>query len=75
MMQTVPNSGLLGNDRLDEQRTSAIRALAARDMKLPEELVYYLRAIEDAFMDEREQLRKQLRIDLWGAWMDRGGKS
>jgi len=52
MMQVMPNSGILSDDRLDKLRGEA---LTASDAGLPEAVVYYLRAIESAYLGLKQQ--------------------
>jgi hypothetical protein len=62
-MQVLPNTGILGNDSLDRLRGDA---LTACDDGLPEPLVYYLRAIEAAYLDMKaEQKRRSIREIGW----------
>lgn len=54
----MPNSGILQDDRLDKLREDALIACPGG---LPEELVYYLRALEKAFMDQKARERQEWR--------------
>lgn len=59
----LSNTGILGNDPLDQLRG---QALVASGDGLPEALVYYLRALEGAYIDLRHvQKRKSLRDIGW----------
>lgn len=52
----LPNTGILGNDHLDRLRGDA---LVATVNGLPEELVYYLRAIEGAYLDMKADQKRR----------------
>ena len=52
----VPNSGILRNDMLDRLRGDAILASSVKG--LPEPVVYYIRALESAYMEHEHQRRK-----------------
>jgi hypothetical protein len=59
----VPNSGILFDDRLDRLRSDAL--MACQD-GLPESLVYYLSALEVAFLERKlEEHRRSLRDIGW----------
>lgn len=48
----MPNTGILGDDSLDRLRGEAI---VASQGGLPEQVVYYLRAIERRYMDMKNE--------------------
>lgn len=62
-MQVLPNTGILGNDGLDRLRGDA---LTVCDAGLPEPLVYYLRALEESYLDMKaEQKKRSVREIGW----------
>lgn len=58
MIRTVPNSGIFNDESLDRLRGEAI---AASQNGLPEEVVYYLRALEARLL---EVMFERKRADL-----------
>ena len=63
-MHVAPNSGIMGDDTLDRLRASAL--LAQHDAPLPEDVVHYLRALEQRYVDGlAEQRKKSLREIGW----------
>ena len=64
MMHVVPNSGVMGEDALDRLRSEAV--LEHHATPLPEAVVYYLRALEQRFADDRaERQRRAMREIGW----------
>lgn len=57
MFQTIPNSGIMLNDRLDELRGRAI--LANREHPIPPEIVEYIRALESAHLSRVYETRRR----------------
>lgn len=60
----LPNTGIMGDDRLDKLRGDAL--VEHHAATLPEPVVYYLRALEARYMDLRnEEKRRALREVGW----------
>jgi hypothetical protein len=60
MMQVVPNSGIFNDPGLDSLRSTAI----ALQAELPEDVVYYLRALEGRLLELTYRSKQQAIRDI-----------
>ena len=58
MMQAVPNSGIMGDDRMDKLRGDAI--VATREHPIPAEVGVYILELEVLYLGMRHQQKLQL---------------
>ncbi len=55
--QRLPNSGIMSHDGLDDMRVAAV--MAHHDTPVPLEVILYLRALEEIYLDALHERKKQ----------------